>query len=957
MRERSLESPSMQTYSRPGEAPLRFLAGPGEMAERIRNFGWAATPLGPPQAWPTSLRTTVAMMLRTRHPVFIFWGPDLLCLYNDAYSRSLGPEKHPGILGLPGRQAFSELWHIIGPDIDQVMAGGPASWHENALVPSYRHGKLDDVYWTYSYGGIDDEDCTSGVGGVLVLCNETTAQVLESQRVKSDLARLAALFEQAPVFMAALSGPEHVFRFVSPAYRQLIGGRDVVGRSVREALPEVVGQGYLRRLDEVWQSATPYRAEAAKVRLAQGTNGELDERWLDFVYQPSFDAAGLITGILAIGVDVTERQRTAQALAFREEQLRLATEAGEVGFWDVDPASDALYWPPSLRRMFGIFSDRPVSMQHDFREGLHPSDRDATLEAFAAATDPRQRALYDVEYRTIGREDGVVRWVAARGRASFDTQGRCVRVLGTALDITARRQGEERLRELNDTLTRRLDEYLAERKLLADVVEGTDALIQVVDRRFTILASNRGNVDEFERIYGVRPKVGDNLLDLIAHIPGAGPEAHRVWSRVLAGESFVEEGQFGDPALSRRWYELHFQPLYAASGELVAAFQFGYDITARREAERRLAEAEAVLQQAQRMEAIGLLTGGVAHDFNNVLQALNAKFELIRRRADSAGHVRAWAEDGIALTRKAARVTAQLLAFSRPQAAGDQTVAVDALLHNMHDLLRTTLGPHVVLRVDSAPAWVLADSTQLEMALLNLAVNARDAMPGGGTATLTVNVGHETVEIAFSDTGTGMSSALIAKAFTPFFTTKEFGKGSGLGLAQVYAMAQRVGGDVRIESDGHSGTSVHITLRRVAPPQTGETAPAGGPLQSVAVARILVVDDDAAVRAPLVELLRELGYRVIEAGGGEEALALMAQAQPDILLSDYAMPGMNGVALANLARAARPGLQVIFMSGYAAADEIIDAIGNRGLLLRKPFDMDAVQRAIDQAMLRRGDMD
>lgn len=942
----------MKQPAGPTPAPLRFLAGDGEMAERIRSFDWATTALGPPQDWPLSLRTTVAMMLRTRHPVFIFWGAELLCLYNDAYSRSLGPEKHPGILGRPGREVFAELWHIIGPDIDQVMAGGPATWHEDALVPSYRHGRLDEVYWTYSYGGIDDETFASGVGGVLVLCNETTAQVLESRRVKSDLARLATVFEQAPVFMAALSGPEHVFRFVNPAYHRLVGGRDVLGRTVREALPEVVGQGYVRQLDAVWQSGKPYRAQAAKVALAHGPNGALQERWLDFVYQPTFDAAGLVDGILAIGVDVTEHLRMAEVLEFREEQLRLATEAGEVGFWDVDPALDQLYWPPLVRGMFGIFSDRPISLQRDFQEGLHPADRDATLQAYAAATDPQRRAPYDVEFRTIGREDGVVRWVAARGRASFDACGRCVRVLGTAMDITARKHGEERLRELNETLTRRLGEYLAERKLFADVVEGTDALIQVVDTRLTILASNRGNVDEFERIYGVRPRVGDNLLALIDHIAGAREEAQRVWARALGGESFVEEAEFGDPALSRRRYELHFQPLYAASGELVGAFQFGYDVTQRRQAEAQLAEAQAVLQQAQRMEAIGLLTGGVAHDFNNVLQALNAKFELIGRRADHANDVRAWAAGGIALTRKAARVTAQLLAFSRRQAVGEQAVAVDELLHNMHDLLRTTLGPKVDLQVHAAAVWVRADSTQLEMALLNLAVNARDAMPDGGAAALTVTVGDATVDLAFSDTGPGMSAELIAKAFTPFFTTKEIGKGSGLGLAQVYAMAQRVGGTVRIDSDGETGTTVVVTLQRVAPPQVGEAAPAGRPQPSGAAARILVVDDDTAVRAPLVELLRELGHHVTEASGGEQALGLLSQVQPEILLSDYAMPGMNGVALANLARAARPALQVVFMSGYAAADEIVDAIGNRGLLLRKPFDMDAVQRAIDQALLR-----
>lgn len=755
--------------------------------------------------------------------------------------------------------------------------------------------------------------------------------------------------------MASLTGPEHRFEFVNLAYRQLVGERDVLGLPIREALPEIVAQGFVALLDEVRATGRPYRANAAPVVLARHTGQALEERTLDFVYQPTPGPDGTIQGVLAIGVDVTERVLAERALVFREEQVRLAAEAGEVGFWDVDPIAGTLYWPPNVRAMFGIFSDEPVTVEHDFARALHPDDQAATFASYQRAIDPAVRALYDVEYRSIGRDDGVLRWVAAKGRGLFDAAGRCVRVLGTAMDITARKRDEERLRELNETLGQRLEDHPAERKLLVDVVEGTDALIQVVDRQFTVLASNRGNVEEFASIYGVKPRIGDNLLALLAHLPAAREEAQRVWSRALAGETFVEEAQFGDPQLSRRWYELHFQPLYSARDELIGAFQFGYDVTARRQAEARLAEAEQALQQAQRMESIGLLTGGVAHDFNNVLQALNAKFELMRRRADDADSVRSWAASGIELTRKAARVTAQLLAFSRRQTAGAQHVHLGQLLENMLDLLRTTLGPSVRLHTASDDVWVNAESTQLEMALLNLAVNARDAMPSGGTVQVAGRaVDADWVELSVADTGTGMDQALIAKAFTPFFTTKALGKGSGLGLAQVYAMATRAGGDVRIESDGVSGTRVVIRLPRAQADQAATAAlPPGPALAAFEPTAMLVVDDDAAVRGPLVELLRGLGHRVAEADGGEQALALLERAPVDMLLTDFAMPGMSGVALANLARAGDPSLQVIFMSGYADGDELRDAIGQQGLLLRKPFDIDAVERAIAQAQRRR----
>ncbi len=925
------------------------------MARRMREHDWSATPLGEPAQWPASLRTMVAMMLSTRHPAFIFWGPELRCLYNDAYSVSLGPEKHPGILGMPGKQAFPEIWPIVGADIEGVLAGGPATWHENQLVPIQRNGRLEDVYWTYSYAGIDDSHAPNGVGGVLVLCNETTGQVLERQKTQSDLSRLALLFEQAPIFIAVLSGPEHRFTFANPSYQRLVGQRDLLDRTVAQALPEVVDQGFIRLLDGVYASGQPYAALAAEVNLKSATIGTVQRRRLDFVYQPTRNAAGEVDGILVVGVDVTERLDAEKALEVSEEQLRLATEASDVGLWDVDHVAETLYWPPRLRHMFGIFSDRPVTLQDDFYNGLHPDDREAVAVAYNQARDPVLRAVYDVEYRTVGREDGLVRWVAAKGRGVFNAQGECVRVIGTAVDITGRKRDEAKLRELNETLEQRLTEFLAERKLFADIVEGTDALIQVVSPEFRILAINRACADEFERVYGRRPQVGDHLLELLDPWPDHQAEVRAAWTRALDGDAFVDELEFGEASLSRRWYELHFHPLFASDGRRIGAYQFVYEITARREAEARLARTEAALIQAQKMESLGLLTGGVAHDFNNLLQALNTRFELIRRRPEDQAHVHKWATSGVEVAQRGARLTAQLLTFSRRQAPDVRAVRLSALLDSMRDLLRTTLGPTLDCVIDCPDLWVLADATQMEMALLNLAINARDAMVGPGRFTIAVRAGAtpDQVEIRAIDTGTGMSEAVIAKAFEPFFTTKGIGKGSGLGLAQVYSMADRAGGSVRIESDGRTGTSVIVTLRRASPPTDTATPALPLAIDGATVGTdILVVDDDDHVRSSLVALLRGAGHRVTEANGGEAALTILEQHPVDLLLCDFAMPGMNGVAVANLARATRPALRVVLMSGYADGNELRDAIGHGMTLLRKPFDAGAVQHALASATAR-----
>lgn len=293
---------------------LEFLSGGGDMGERIRSYTWERTPLGPPGSWPQGLRTALRILLTTQHPIFIFWGPELICFYNDAYSRSLGPEQHPTMLGQPARTQWPLIWDVIGPQIDQVMAGGGATWHENQKLAMHRHGRVEDIYWTYSYGPIDERTAPNNVGGVLVICSETTQQVLSERRMNFERERFARLFEQAPGFMAMLRGKEHVFEMVNPAYMQLIPGRDVIGKPLVEALPEAVEQGYLALLDRVYESGQAFAAVGAEFEFQSEREGEPVRRYLDFVYQPIVDSDGEVTGIFIEGSDTTERFRAERAL-------------------------------------------------------------------------------------------------------------------------------------------------------------------------------------------------------------------------------------------------------------------------------------------------------------------------------------------------------------------------------------------------------------------------------------------------------------------------------------------------------------------------------------------------------------------------------------------------------------------------------------------------------------------
>ena len=374
-----------------------------------------------------------------------------------------------------------------------------------------------------------------------------------------------------------------------------------------------------------------------------------------------------------------------------------------------------------------------------------------------------------------------------------------------------------------------------------------------------------------------------------------------------------------------------------------------------------LVAAEEALRQSQRMEALGHLTGGVAHDFNNLLGAMVGSFDLIRRKADNPERVRSLAEAGLKVADRGTKLTSQLLTFSRGQRIELRAVRVADVLHGTQEMLERTLGPLTKLTFDIAPdeRAVLSDATQLEMAVLNLVINARDAMPGGGAVTIATRLlplardptlpPGDYIEVLVRDTGTGMSPDVAALAFDPFFTTKEVGKGTGLGLSQVYGIARQAGGTVRIDSAPGRGTTVRMLLPCTdTAMQIVRPAPARPPASPAL--EVLLVDDDVDLREVMAASLDDLGYRVIEAADGSTALMMLQQSAPDVLIVDFAMPGMTGAELAKAARARWPDLPIVFASGYADTEAIGDAAGRATRLLRKPFRIDELQRAITESL-------
>ncbi|MBK5007515.1 response regulator [Pseudomonas sp. S32] len=519
---------------------------------------------------------------------------------------------------------------------------------------------------------------------------------------------------------------------------------------------------------------------------------------------------------------IVHRARTDSAIRISEARLRLAVDHADVGFWDVDLVHDTLVWPSQTKAMFGISANVSVTLQ-DFYDGLHPEDRDATIDAFLAAADPERRALYEVDYRTIGREDGIIRWIAAKGRGVFDATGVCVRITGTAVEITARKAAEEKLRELNDTLEGRIIQAVAERE-----------------------------------------------------------------------------------------------------------------------------EVQKTLRQSQKMEAMGQLTGGVAHDFNNLLTPIVGTLDLLQRRGVGGDREQRLISGAMQSAERAKTLVQRLLAFARRQPLQTAPVDVAKLLTDMGDLVASTTGPKIKVIVD-APANLpaaIADQNQLEMALLNLSVNARDAMVGGGilrisACTALVGDGHrsklptgEYLYLTVADTGTGMDAATLGRAVEPFFSTKGVGKGTGLGLSMVHGLALQLNGALTIQSSPDAGTNVELWLPRcmTVPSPALRNVEVPKPASTHGIA--LLVDDEELVRASTSYMLAELGYRVIEAGSGEEAMQLMASGQVfDLLITDHLMPGINGTDLARVVRASQPGTAILLVSGYAEREGLDPELPR----LSKPF--------------------
>jgi PAS domain S-box-containing protein len=682
---------------------------------------------------------------------------------------------------------------------------------------------------------------------------------------------------------------------------------------------------------------------SSQYRIIRPNDGQV--RWIAVECRIERDAAGSPLRLVGACIDITDRMLAQETLRESEERFRLIANSAPVPIWVSKLNGERAFANQAYLDFLGLSYDE--ALVFDWRKILHPEDLPRILKAQVAGEASRKPFALEARYRRV---DGSWRWVRSESQPRWDAMGEHIGFIGVAHDITGAKQAESELRRLNETLSVQVARRTRERDRIWNVSQD---LLLVLDQQGRWISVNPA----WSTVLGWAE---DILLaenhDTDQIMPAMRQACQELSRLVISGENPRFEGEFPHFDGTRRWISwtsvLDDDMIYAV----------GRDMTSEREAQRVLHTTEEELRQAQKMEAVGQLTGGIAHDFNNLLTGIIGGLEIVQRRlkAGRTGDVNRFIEPAINSAHRAAALTHRLLAFSRRQSLDSKPVKVERLIAGMDEMLRRTLGEQIDLRIAWVPdLWTAeADHNQLENAILNLVINARDAMPDGGHLKVSaenllveepVAIGREQVSggeyvvVSVSDQGVGMETSVIERAFDPFFTTKPIGQGTGLGLSMVYGFAKQSRGHVHIDSTVGKGTTVRILLPRthlVDPVQ--HRPPSAGAIRARDGECILVVEDEPGVRMTVIELLNELGYRVLEAASGPDALSVMEGApQIDLLVTDVGLPGMNGRQLAEHARQQRPALKVLFMTGYAEKAAIrSDFIGDGMDLITKPFAVD-----------------
>ncbi|MBR0730180.1 PAS domain S-box protein [Bradyrhizobium japonicum] len=747
----------------------------------------------------------------------------------------------------------------------------------------------------------------------------------------------------------------------SPEYLMLHGlPADAVDEShedwVNRIHPEDRDAAVKHFLDSLAGTNEDYTAE---YRIIRPNDGET--RWIRVVAKFERDSDGRAIRLVGAHIDITAQALARETLRESEERFRLIANSAPVPIWVTKLDRTRSFANQAYVDFVGLPYDQAIAF--DWRKVLHPDDLPHVLQQSVQGEASLKPFVLEARYRDAS---GEWRWLRSESQPRWDPTGKHIGFIGVAHDITVAKQAEIELRQLNETLEERIVERTAQLESnearLRAILETSNQYQGLVNLDGELLYANKTALD------GIGASAADVIGKPFWDTPwftgthGMSATVRKAFDTVLRGEAVRLEMRLRLP-IGERDFDFGMRPVLDRHGNITGAVPEAVDITERR-------RGEEALRQSQKMEAIGQLTGGVAHDFNNLLTIIRSATDFLRRRELPEERRRRYVDAISDTVERASKLTAQLLAFARRQPLKPQIFNVGSQVEGVAQLVRPLVGGRIeiAVEVNDADCFTVADVAQFETALINLAINARDAMGGEGRLTIAVRKvagipslraqsarGGDYVAISVADTGSGIAPENIDAIFEPFFTTKEVGKGTGLGLSQAFGFAKQSEGDIAVTSTRGEGATFTIYLPQAHSPAAEKDAAA---LTSEAATtgrgyRVLVVEDNDDVGQFSTELLEDLGYVVRRVANANAALGILGENEfaVDLVFSDVIMPGMNGVELAGVIRERYPGLPVVLTSGYS---NVLAENAHRGFeLIQKPYSVESLSRILRKAITEK----
>ncbi|WIW43685.1 PAS domain S-box protein [Bradyrhizobium sp. 62B] len=709
-------------------------------------------------------------------------------------------------------------------------------------------------------------------------------------------------------------------------------------------------------IDALADTSEDYTAE---YRIIRPNDGET--RWIRVVAKIERDKDGRAIRLVGAHIDVTDQMLARETLRESEERFRLIADSAPVPIWVTKLDRTRSFANQAYVDFVGLPYDQAIAF--DWRKVLHPDDLPHVLQQSVQGEASLKPFVLEARYKNAS---GEWRWLRSESQPRWDPTGKHIGFIGVAHDITVAKQAEIELRRLNETLEERIAERTAELESnearLRAILETSNQYQGLVNLSGELLYANKTALDGMGAPSS--EVIGKPLWETpwFSATEGMSALVREAFHTVLKGEAVRLEMRLRLP-IGERDFDFGMRPVLDRHGNITGAVPEAVDITERR-------RGEEALRQSQKMEAIGQLTGGVAHDFNNLLTIIRSATDFLRRRELPEERRRRYVDAISDTVERASKLTAQLLAFARRQPLKPQIFNVGSQVEGVAQLVRPLVGGRIEIAVEihDADCFTIADIAQFETALINLAINARDAMEGEGSLTIAVRQvsgipslraqsarSGDYVAISVTDTGSGIAPEHLDSIFEPFFTTKEVGKGTGLGLSQAFGFAKQSEGDVAVTSTQGKGATFTIYLPQAQSPVAEKEAAAL--IHEAATTgrgyRVLVVEDNDDVGQFSTELLEDLGYVVRRVANANAALAILGENEfaVDLVFSDVIMPGMNGVELAGIIRERYPGLPVVLTSGYS---NVLAENAHRGFeLIQKPYSVESLSRILRKAITEK----